>query len=261
MPPPIRCVSHSTSINAPHQNLPPRGKVARRKPGRMRGQAVCLLPAAKKPTLQPLISQKSEIFASFSPGRSLTGTALGRKAFSTAVDGKNLPPGGRWLAAGETDEERRNLPKRMHPNKTHPQSISTPLGSPYGRIWRFLRRAGACPRRSGAVPIAPTKRHRTKAFPLGGRWPGESRGGCGDRKRDFPPVAKEPTLQPLISQKSKIFASFSPGRSLTLSVTAYAVPPLPEGEARGAECPLRHGRRRAAAPLPGAARDSAVVRK
>ncbi len=59
--------------------------------------------------------------------------------------GKNLPPGGRWLAAGETDEEQRNLPKRMHPNKTHPRSISTPLGSSYGRIWRFLRRAGACP--------------------------------------------------------------------------------------------------------------------
>ncbi len=72
MPPPIRCVSHSTSINAPHQSLPPWGKVARRKPGRMRGRAVCLLPAAKKPTLQPLISQKSKIFASFSPGRSLT---------------------------------------------------------------------------------------------------------------------------------------------------------------------------------------------
>ena len=32
---------------------------------------------------------------------------------------KTLPPGGRWLAAGETDEERRNVPKRMHQNKTH----------------------------------------------------------------------------------------------------------------------------------------------
>ena len=124
------------------------------KPGQMRGAEVGFPPAAKESTLQPLISQKSEIFASFYPGRSLTGTALGRKAFSTAVDGKNLPPGGRWLAAGETDEERRNLTKQMYQNKTHPQSISTPLGSPYGRIWRFLRRAGACPRRSGAFPIA-----------------------------------------------------------------------------------------------------------
>ena len=46
---------------------------------------------------------------------------------------KTLPPGGRWLAAGETDEERRNLPKRMQQNKTHPQTKSTPLGSPSGR--------------------------------------------------------------------------------------------------------------------------------
>ena len=38
MPPPIRCGSHSTYQAPPHQSLPPRGKVARRKPGRMRGQ-------------------------------------------------------------------------------------------------------------------------------------------------------------------------------------------------------------------------------
>ena len=70
----------------------------------------------------------------------------------------------------------------------------------------------------------------------------------------LPPAAKEPTLQPLISQKSKIFASFPRGGSLTLSVTASpchlsqgerqgvrsalsvmasAMPPLPEGEASG----------------------------
>ena len=44
--------------------------------------------------------------------------------------------------------------------------------------------------------------------------------------------AKNPTILPLISQKSKIFTSFSRGRSLALSVTANAVPPLPKGEAR-----------------------------
>ena len=39
-----------------------------------------------------------------------------------------------------------------------------------GKNWCFLRRAGACPRRPREFTAAPTKFHRTKAFPLGGRW-------------------------------------------------------------------------------------------
>ena len=94
-------------------------------------------------------------FCQLLPREKPNGNGPGQKSFlSGGGRKKTFPWGERWLAAGETDEERRNLPKRMHQNKTHPQSISTPLGSPYGRIWRFLRRAGACPRRSGAFPIA-----------------------------------------------------------------------------------------------------------
>ena len=71
MPPPTRCVYVSSHPVPPHQSLPPRGKVARRKPGRMRGGSVKATTSGKKPTFPPLISQKSKIFASFSPGGSL----------------------------------------------------------------------------------------------------------------------------------------------------------------------------------------------
>ena len=70
----------------------------------------------------------------------------------------------------------------------------------------------------------PAAYHRTKAFPLGGRWHGEAVTDEG-RSVNTTTSAKKPTFQPRISQKSKIFASFSPGRSL--SGTSNAVPHLP----------------------------------
>ena len=186
LPPPTRCVYVSSYPVPPHRSLPPRGKVARRKPGRMRGRAVCLLPAAKEPTLQPLISQKSKIFASFPHRGKLILNGPGQKAFSAAVDGKTFPLGGRWPGEAGSDEG--------------PGSVFTASGK----------------RTNVAAP------HQSK---------------IGDFCQLLPREKPNPLRH------------------------GFAVPPLPGGEARGAECHLRHGRRRAAAPLPGAARASAVVRK
>ena len=49
---------------------------------------------------------------------------------------------------------------------------------------RTFRRAGACPRRPRGFTSAPTKFHRTKTFPLGGRWPGEA--GSDEERRNLP---------------------------------------------------------------------------
>ena len=94
-----------------------------------------------------------------------------------------------------------------------------------------MRRAGACPRRQRGFIAAPTKFPRTKAFPLGGRW---LAAGETDEGRSVKATAsgENPTFSPLISQKSKIFASFSPGRSQRPLRHGFAVPPLPKGAAR-----------------------------
>ena len=101
-----------------------------------------------------------------------------------------------------------NLPPFCNPQipgkrKNHPKTERPPLGSPSGRagvpplsmracypgskpppqgVTRFVtgwwtnaygicvRRAGACPRRPREFTAPPTKFHRPKAFPLGGRW-------------------------------------------------------------------------------------------
>ena len=83
-----------------------------------------------------------------------------------------------------------------------------------------FRRAGACPRRPREFTAAPTNFHRTKAFPLGGRWAGEagSDEGCSV---NITTSGKKSTFSPLISQKSKIFASFPPGGSLLTCPVRY----------------------------------------
>ena len=56
-----------------------------------------------------------------------------------------------------------------------------------------MRRAGARPRRQRGFISVPTKFPRTKAFPLGGRWPGEA-GSDEGRSVKATASAKNPTL-------------------------------------------------------------------
>ena len=48
-----------------------------------------------------------------------------------------------------------------------------------------MRRAGARPRRQRGFISAPTKFHRTKTFPLGGRWQPEGLTDEGRQRKDF----------------------------------------------------------------------------
>ena len=136
--------------------------------------------------------------------------------------------------------------------------------------WRRSRLRGVACRRCQCEPdtlvVAP--RHwgtpgsiqgggRTKTFPLGGRWPGEA-GSDEGHSVEATTSARKPTFPPLISQKSKIFASFPRGGSFflvqapgslwesccrggrrgllrygkTLSAQCAHWAPLPKGEAR-----------------------------
>ena len=67
MPPPTRCVPLRTHQVPPHQSLPPRGKVARRKPGRMRGAAQSLPPAPKIQRAHPPHQSKIKDFCQLPP--------------------------------------------------------------------------------------------------------------------------------------------------------------------------------------------------
>ena len=90
--------------------------------------------SGKKTNVAAPHQSKIKDFCQLPPrGKLSLNAPLSRTAFLRQWREKNLPPGGRWLAAGETDEERRNLPKRMHQNKTNPQTKTTQLGSPSGR--------------------------------------------------------------------------------------------------------------------------------
>ncbi len=66
---PVRLRKQSPSSTSPKPS--PSGEGGPAKPGRMRGGSVKATTSGKKPTFPPLISQKSKIFASFSPGGSL----------------------------------------------------------------------------------------------------------------------------------------------------------------------------------------------
>ena len=82
-----------------------------------------------------------------------------------------------------------------------------------------MRRSGACPAAHMGLfwqfPGSIQGGGRTKTFPLGGRWPGEA-GSDEGHSVEATTSARKPTFPPLISQKSKIFASFPRGGSLFL---------------------------------------------
>ncbi len=95
-----------------------------------------------------------------------------------------------------------------------------------GKKKHAFRRAGARPRRSGAFPIAPTKLHRTKAFPLGGRWPGEAGSDEGPGSV-FTTSGEKTNVAAPYQSKIKDFCQLLP---------------------REKPNPLRHGLRRATSP-------------
>ena len=105
--------------------------------------------------------------------------------------------------------------------------------------WRRSRLRGAACRRCQCEPdtLMVDPRHwgtpgsiqgggRTKTFPLGGRWPGEA-GSDEGHSVEATTSAEKPTFPPLISQKSKIFASFPRGGSFFL----VQAPGSPSGRA------------------------------
>ena len=90
-----------------------------------------------------------------------------------------------------------------------------------------VRRAGACPRRPREFTAPPTKFPRTKAFPLGGRWPGKAGSDEGRQRKSNHQRQKSNVSTPHQS-KIKDFCQLLP---------------------REKPNPLRHGWRRATSPI------------
>ena len=103
-------------------------KFRRTKAGADEGAEMGFPPAAKESTLQPLISQKSKIFASFPHRGKPSPNDPGQKAFSAAGDKKPFPrgeggsPQARRMRNGETSRLPRNLPGSTAPH------LALPLG-------------------------------------------------------------------------------------------------------------------------------------
>ena len=107
-------------------------KFRRTKAGADEGAEMGFPPAAKESTLQPLISQKSKIFASFPHRGKPSPNDPGQKAFSAAGDKKPFPrgeggsPQARRMRNGETF--RNGCTKTNCTHERKPPHLALPLG-------------------------------------------------------------------------------------------------------------------------------------
>ena len=104
-----------------------------------------------------------------------------------------------------------------------------------------MRRAGACPRRPRWFPTAPTKFHRPKTFPLGGRWQPEGLTDEGRQRKIYHQRQKIRHFRPSSGKNQRFFPASTQGEAFflrtlpskqTLSAQCAHWAPLPKGEAR-----------------------------